>query len=167
MTIRAKYEAFAPIWRVMRGDAMSIDEVERQVSGMTGVMKSASAASDIRNHTFSGEVVNAQASRPVGRGLYFSCRSFAGPLARHPSPCALHSTTHTLSTLIPQNFMWLRTAGGVLPSAGGQRAGLHDRRAERARRARRGVVRLLRRPGGACACGVSFVGAGALLGSFE
>lgn len=61
MDFQGKLESFAPVWRVMRGEALPLEEVEQQLRALTGVMKAASAESDIRNHTFTGTV-------QVGRG---------------------------------------------------------------------------------------------------
>ncbi len=42
MSLRQKYEFFAPIWRVMRDDNMSVDEVQRQVEYVALAVKQGS-----------------------------------------------------------------------------------------------------------------------------
>ncbi len=56
MDFQGKLESFAPVWRVMRGEALPLEDVEEQLRALTGVMKAASAESDIRNHQFTGIV---------------------------------------------------------------------------------------------------------------
>ncbi|KIY94328.1 type I polyketide synthase [Monoraphidium neglectum] len=60
MTMRQRYEFFAPIWRVMRDDNMSADDVAEQVAYVALAVKQGSQVSDMRHHTFSGRLRGAQ-----------------------------------------------------------------------------------------------------------
>ena len=42
MTLLQKYEFFAPIWRVMRDDNMSVEEVQRQIEHVALAVKQGS-----------------------------------------------------------------------------------------------------------------------------
>lgn len=53
MQMDQKYEFFAPIWRVMRDNNMSVEEVKEQVSYVALVTKQASTVSDLRQHVYS------------------------------------------------------------------------------------------------------------------
>ncbi|CAG9464996.1 unnamed protein product [Pedinophyceae sp. YPF-701] len=64
MTYEQRYEFFAPIWRVMRSQDMSVEEVREQVADVALAVKRASHVSDMRHHTFVRGVTHA----PV---LYF------------------------------------------------------------------------------------------------
>ena len=55
-----KYEFCAPIWRVMRDDNMSVEEVRRQVEYVALSVKQGSQVSDMRKHRFSGRLRGAQ-----------------------------------------------------------------------------------------------------------
>lgn len=45
MTLQQKYEFFAPVWRVMRDDAMPVEEVRRQVEYVALAVKQGSQVS--------------------------------------------------------------------------------------------------------------------------
>ncbi len=60
MSLPQKYEFFAPIWRVMRDEAMSVEEVQRQVEAVALAVKQGSAVSDMRHHVFTGKLTGAQ-----------------------------------------------------------------------------------------------------------
>ena len=86
MTMDQKYEFFAPIWRVMRDNNMTVEEVKEQIEYVALVTKQGSQVSDLRVHDFSSPHLVA----PVVyfRGLipgmcsYFDDRK--GPAAPYP-----------------------------------------------------------------------------------
>lgn len=59
-----KYAFFAPIWRVMRDNNMSVAEVKEQVQYVALSVKQASQISDLRHHHYSAEKLRVS---PVGR----------------------------------------------------------------------------------------------------
>ncbi|PNG99845.1 Phthiocerol synthesis polyketide synthase type I PpsC, partial [Tetrabaena socialis] len=61
MSLAQKYEFFAPIWRVMRDDAMPVEEVQRQVEHVALSVKQGSQISDMRHHRFAGRLLGARA----------------------------------------------------------------------------------------------------------
>lgn len=69
MNINEKYGFFAPIWRVMRGENISEEEVKNQIHYVALSVKQGSAVSDMRVHHFSGKLLNAK----VGDRLYCYC----------------------------------------------------------------------------------------------
>ena len=54
MSTAERYEFFAPIWRVMRNEAMPVEEVRRQVEHVALVVKN---GSQVRVHAFSTAAV--------------------------------------------------------------------------------------------------------------
>jgi len=52
MSMEEKFEFFAPIWRVMRDDNMTIEEVKRQIEGVALLVKQGSNITDMRTHSF-------------------------------------------------------------------------------------------------------------------
>ena len=86
MTMDQKYEFFAPIWRVMRDNNMTVEEVKEQIEYVALVTKQGSQVSDLRGHDFT----NPHLVAPVVyfRGLipgmcsYFDDRK--GPAAPYP-----------------------------------------------------------------------------------
>lgn len=50
-----KYAFFAPIWRVMRDNNMSVEEVKEQVQYVALTVKQASQVSDLRHHHYLAE----------------------------------------------------------------------------------------------------------------
>jgi acyl transferase domain-containing protein/NADPH:quinone reductase-like Zn-dependent oxidoreductase/acyl carrier protein/thioesterase domain-containing protein len=55
MSMDQKYEFFAPIWRVMRDNNMSVEEVKEQIEYVALVTKQGSQVSDLRGHDFSSQ----------------------------------------------------------------------------------------------------------------
>lgn len=66
--MQEKYAFFAPIWRVMRDNNMSVEEVKEQVQYVALSVKQASQVSDLRHHYFSADKLQVQHSRGVGAG---------------------------------------------------------------------------------------------------
>ncbi|KAL0047289.1 hypothetical protein WJX82_000056 [Trebouxia sp. C0006] len=85
MTPHQKLEFFAPIWRIMRDENMTVEQVTEQVEHVALAVKQGSEISDLRHHTFSatalksGKVVYFRA-RQRGACTYFD-DSRKGPLA--------------------------------------------------------------------------------------
>ncbi|CAD7696942.1 unnamed protein product, partial [Ostreobium quekettii] len=60
MSLDEKYQFFAPIWRVMRAENMTAEEVKDQINHVALAVKQGSSASDMRSHSFSGKLLNSQ-----------------------------------------------------------------------------------------------------------
>jgi thioesterase domain-containing protein len=59
MSMDERYEFFAPIWRIMRDDNMSVSQVQEQVSYVALVTKQAASVSDLRHHEFHSAALEA------------------------------------------------------------------------------------------------------------
>lgn len=60
MTLDEKYAFFAPIWRVMRSENLSVEQVKKQIEEVARAVKQGISPSDMRSHQFSGKLTNAQ-----------------------------------------------------------------------------------------------------------
>ncbi|KAK9815594.1 hypothetical protein WJX72_006498 [[Myrmecia] bisecta] len=60
MTMEQKYAFFAPIWRVMRDDNMSVEQVKEHVQYVALSVKKGSQISDLRHHRFQGTLQGGQ-----------------------------------------------------------------------------------------------------------
>ena len=81
-----KYEFFAPIWRVMRDDNMTVEEVKNQIEYVARVTIQASQISDLRGHTFCSPQLMAPVvyfrGHTPGVCTYFDDRK--GPSVQYP-----------------------------------------------------------------------------------
>jgi len=60
MSSDEKYAFFAPIWRVMRSENLTVEEVKTQIENVALAVKQGTSPSDMRSHQFSAKLINAQ-----------------------------------------------------------------------------------------------------------
>lgn len=120
MNMTQKYEFFAPIWRVMRDDNMSVDEVRQQVEHVALAVKQGSSISDLRLHKYTGKLQSAQvvfframtagACDYVNDNRYGGCWRSAsnnsiksGQHARYPPIAILHARVYLTNVMTTAN----------------------------------------------------------------
>ena len=72
MSIHEKYAFFAPIWRVMRSENLSVADVKAQIEHVAQAVKQGISPSDMRSHQFTAKLVHAHVDRC--HGSHFLCR---------------------------------------------------------------------------------------------